>query len=1561
MVTPGSQSTFIVTNTNDSGDGSLRKAILDADSTSGAAVIQFNIASDSSVQTIHLASALPALTNQTLVDGWTESGYRDHPLVELDGSGAGSAADGLTISTAGASGTTVRGLAIYGFTGNGVAVKDPNIAAGDVVSNVTLESLFIGVDAKGATFHTSGGKNVSLGNGGDGILLAAGVQGTQVGTPEAAAANIIANNGGDGVHIIGRDHSDTNETFPIAKLNSVEGNYLGVTLAGGSSVLDTHPTLHAAGNKGDGILLEAGAAYNYVAANVIGGNTGNGIKLDRAAHNQLSGNFIGTDSTADNLGNTGDGILIKDGSTYNRAGGGSHTDLPQGDSKANVISANGGDGVHISGTGTSFNVIDGNTIGEITYTPSPTGTVTFPDGTTYNKTFGNFGDGVLIDGGATWNVVGSTSIGSNVPNDPQGTAAQLFDSSIGTAGDSLPEPTSQVNYISLNQGAGVEIVGTGTNNNFIVANSIGVNPADSTPQPSNGSGILVSTGSVVALLRNSLDINSEVESDRTTDGQDPDVNVANEARNFPVITSAVSDTSGTAVTGTLNSVKDTAVHIELFFKPYYHTDQEGEGYTYLGSVDGTTNDAGNLSFSFDLSKTLPDGQIDAMATVNGATTEFSEFDFPLNHTATIDLVSGNNQSADVNTAFASPLTVSVQADSQALAGVVVKFTAPADGSSGYFQTSNGRETTVEVLTDSNGDATAPTFVANSFAGSNYNVTASLEPSLSDPVLFSLKNLPVTLSITGYPSPQGAGVAGNFTVSVTDQKTGAAVKNYLGTFTFSTSDSGKSVVLPPNSQFTSAGLSGGSDSSFSATLQTLGLQSITVTDSANPNLTATQNDILVVPGPAALLDVTQFPGTVTAGSPDAFTVVVRDKFGNVATNYTGTVTLTISPAVQLFLRPFGFPSVPQQQPLTFTHTFTAADKGQFSFQAALTAVGSDVLMVGDGKLQNNANLTVVPGNPASVEIINLPTTVTAGQATQITIAVRDASGNLVNAANESVTLTSSDPNAVLPDVTPLPGGWALFSVAFNKAGSDTLTVNDNNGLTASQTVTVPDTLTPTSKVLVASVDTPLTAVVVAHFDDSAATATGKYSASIDWGDGVHTATTGTVVAASGGGFDVLGTLPDGYATDSMYTIHVAVSNSLRGTSVNVDSTAVVLTGREASNIKSSSFLDMPDGTTSGTVQTDGATAVVNEPAGSDGTTVFLGLYSTNPEGAPLAGESIPSGTLLIDQFQMAYYDAFLRGTFYELKVSNLDDPNATIQLVLSFKDLANSPNFDPNNIFDPNNVVLEYFNVAEGKYEKIVPAGQVKIDSTNDTLTITLDNKSSTPLVKNLVHTVFTITLAPPPVQVTQSITVTPTVAEVNTSSSILGQSLTRGTDATASRTVVVPLGFETTGPTLALAPSSDRTTSNGATSAVVTEDETDLEKIAAAARQKAERFVRQVGDEIEQGVRKEPGVKSPPKVPEQQPEESDEAAVLDDLSKADEAPGQLRLLDALFADAPGDGAALMVADMEIVVADRKEDEGNSPVWAAAGLVTGFAFTPWTNPEEEEDEELVACGAEEDGD
>src|SRR5437870_4363699 len=80
--------TLTVTNTLDSGSGSLRQAILDANANLGPDLITFQIPGPGTQMIVPL-SALPAITDPVSIDGSTQPGFAGTPLIELRGTSAG--------------------------------------------------------------------------------------------------------------------------------------------------------------------------------------------------------------------------------------------------------------------------------------------------------------------------------------------------------------------------------------------------------------------------------------------------------------------------------------------------------------------------------------------------------------------------------------------------------------------------------------------------------------------------------------------------------------------------------------------------------------------------------------------------------------------------------------------------------------------------------------------------------------------------------------------------------------------------------------------------------------------------------------------------------------------------------------------------------------------------------------------------------------------------------------------------------------------------------------------------------------------------------------------------------------------------------------------------------------------------------------------------------------------------------------------------------------------------------------------------------------------------------
>jgi hypothetical protein len=130
--------------------------------------------------------------------------------------------------------------------------------------------------------------------------------------------------------------------------NVIQGNFIGTDTTGVS----------ARGNFGDGIYVAS--AGNVIggstaqARNVISANEGSGLVFDsfNATENTVQGNFVGagSDGTAD-LGNRGNGIVLRSGAAHNMIGPG------------NVIAHNAGTGILLEASAGTGNAIRGNAIG----------------------------------------------------------------------------------------------------------------------------------------------------------------------------------------------------------------------------------------------------------------------------------------------------------------------------------------------------------------------------------------------------------------------------------------------------------------------------------------------------------------------------------------------------------------------------------------------------------------------------------------------------------------------------------------------------------------------------------------------------------------------------------------------------------------------------------------------------------------------------------------------------------------------------------------------------------------------------------------------------------------------------------------------------------------------------------------------------------------------------------------------------------------------------------------------------------------------------------------------
>jgi hypothetical protein len=397
-------------------------------------------------------------------------------------------------------------------------------------------------------------------------------------------------------------------------------------------------------------------------------------------------------------------------------------------------------------------------------------------------------------------------------------------------------------------------------------------------------------------------------------------------------------------------------------------------------------------------------------------------------------------SVTVNPAAASKLIVSGY-PSSTTAGVAHNFTVTAQDA---FNNTATAYTGTMTFTSSDGLAALPanyTFVAGDSGVHTFSATLKTAGSQSitatDTVTSSIKGSQGGISVNpaaasklvvaGYASPTIAGVAHNFTVTALDAFNNTAT-GYTGTVTFTSSDS--QAALPANFTFT-AGNAG--VRTFSATLNTVGTQSITAKDTVTSTITGTQTGITVNQAGASHFLVNGFPSSTTAGVAHSFTVTAVDPFGNTVTGYTGTVTFTSSDG---------------QAVLPANYAFVGGDAGVHTFSATLKTAGSQSVTATDTTTStlkgSQTGITVNPAAAVSLVVAGFATPSTAGTSHPFTVTAKDAFGNTASGYTGTVTFTSSDPKPVVPanyTFVSADAGTHTFSATLKTAGIQTITATD----------------------------------------------------------------------------------------------------------------------------------------------------------------------------------------------------------------------------------------------------------------------------------------------------------------------------------------------------------------------------------------------------------------------------------------------------------------------------------------------------------------------------------------
>lgn len=506
--------TFTVTNTNDSGPGSLRQAILDANANFTEDQINFLIPGQG-VQTITLASALPNISRVT-IDGYTQPGAKANSLptgtdavllVEVNGtinlgvnSNGGQCCNGV-----------VRGLVING---------DVLIST----SSNRVAGCYIGTNAAGTAI---------AGAGGEVIIGGATNSDNIIGGTTPADRNVITN---------GIQTSPT--AFPGPSNTTVQGNYIGVS-ADGQSFLKPDAFVGVYGLIGGSLP----AAGNVIAGRIVLGGDFSSI---------VQNNRIGTNAS---------GMVASPAAT----------------------------GIFLSGSSHNFTTASNNSVAQniivssipLNVAPAPVSAAVTLFRANSNTIKGNF-IGVGADG--------KTRLGSQ------------------SHGIIFQDLTMNNTIGGVNPGDG----------NIIAFD--GPNPSGTSSQAPAG---ITQTGSSGAQGRNFINGNSisgtgGLGIDLVANGVTPnDAGDADGIQNFPVLTSATFGSATVRIVGSLNSLPNTNFRIELFGNDSADPSGYGQGQSYLGFTNVTTDGSGNASFDVTLPVPATTTSVSSTATGPTGTSEFS--------------------------------------------------------------------------------------------------------------------------------------------------------------------------------------------------------------------------------------------------------------------------------------------------------------------------------------------------------------------------------------------------------------------------------------------------------------------------------------------------------------------------------------------------------------------------------------------------------------------------------------------------------------------------------------------------------------------------------------------------------------------------------------------------------------------------------------------------------------------------------------------------------------------------------------------------------------------------
>lgn len=346
-------STYVVTNADAAGTGSLAWAVDLANNNPGFNIINFNISGGQCPYRINLAGPLQ-IRKPILIDGWSQPGnvkntdtigWNAAPCVVLNGGGTiGNGIETMAEMSADAFG--VRGLAFEGF---GVAIA---------LTYGQYHAVY------GNQFGGQVGDGFTLGGNAQAIALI----GSDVGRTTIGAVGLI-NLGIEGRNLIGGS-SDVGLSITPSQGIGGRDNFVTLNLIGlDKNGIDPLP-------NGTGIRVSG--PDNLVAGNRIGGNaldgvvvSGQGAEGNEIRENRIGANMQSCPSPGANAGNGGVGVVIEEGAYGNYVGPANWIDcnvqegvrvMPSAGGRnriyENRINSNGGLGIDLGNPGVSANDTD---------------------------------------------------------------------------------------------------------------------------------------------------------------------------------------------------------------------------------------------------------------------------------------------------------------------------------------------------------------------------------------------------------------------------------------------------------------------------------------------------------------------------------------------------------------------------------------------------------------------------------------------------------------------------------------------------------------------------------------------------------------------------------------------------------------------------------------------------------------------------------------------------------------------------------------------------------------------------------------------------------------------------------------------------------------------------------------------------------------------------------------------------------------------------------------------------------------------------------------------------